>query len=89
MSEAKFTSGLTGFGAPIDALARTKGGWPDDVVVYAIEVVNDQQLLMSGGVPDGARKDGRPKWPKKMREYRVVVADGEYRAALSRARSSQ
>ena len=75
---------MTGFGVEVDALARSKGRWPDDVVVYALKCVDPDIVIYSGGVPDGVRKDGRPKWPKKMREWTSASTIHEYRAALSK-----
>lgn len=70
------------FGEGIDTLARALGAWPADAVAYAAEVVNENQVLLTGAVPDGYRRDGRPKFPRKPREYKAVATKDQYREAI-------
>lgn len=88
---------LTSWGAEIDALARTKGGWPDSVVVYAMEALGDNDadedhchILYTGDVPIGVRENGRPKYPrgKAANPRKAVSTLREYRAALAKAGAS-
>ena len=72
----------TGFGHDLDGLARLTGKWPTDAVVYSLEVVNDNQVLMCGGVPTGLRKNGRPKWSAKGAVFKAVVSIEQYRTAI-------
>jgi hypothetical protein len=81
-------SGGSLFGDAMDALARQTGGWPEDAVAYAVEVLgkgDDPQVMLTGEVPVGTKGDGSPKFGSKQTKYRAVVALREYRAALAKA----
>jgi hypothetical protein len=82
MSESK---NMTCFSEKLDKLARERGGWDDAAVVYEIECVNADQVLVTGAVPSGHKRNGRLVFPPKSQTFKAVVTIGEYRAALSRA----
>ena len=75
----------TCFGVEIDKLACRIGGWPVDAVVYALDVLNPSQVLLKGGVPDGLRKDGGPRFPKAGPEFSAVASNEQYREAVALA----
>jgi len=73
------------FGLQMDELARRAGGWPDDHVVYAMEVIGDHtvpdpQVLLTGSPCQWTGK----KWKFVGEAKRAVLRLSEYRAALSR-----
>jgi hypothetical protein len=72
-------------GEKMDALCRERGGWPETAMPYAIEVIGsgaDPQVMLTGEVPVGTKRDGRPKFGSMQPKFRAVVALSEYRAAL-------
>jgi hypothetical protein len=73
------------FGEALDSLARQTGGWPDDAIPYAVEVIgegDDPQILLTGEIPIGTKRDGSPKFGKKQRTYKAAMPISQYRAAL-------
>lgn len=73
------------FGDCFDTMARRAGGWPDDAIPYAVEVIgegDDPMVLITGEVPVGVKRDGSPKFGTKQRKYKAGVPLSEYRAAL-------
>jgi hypothetical protein len=55
-------------------------------VAYAVEVIgkgDDPQIMLTGEVPVGLKRDGSPKFGSKQPVYRAVVKISEYRAALA------
>lgn len=86
MSELRDTC----FGAVFDDLARTNGGWPDEAVCYALEVINDNQIMMTGEVPIGHKKNGDLKFARaKGTVFRSVVSKKQYRQVADAARASR
>lgn len=78
----------TFFSEHLDALACEQGGWPQNVVVYALEMVNDNQCLLKGGELTGRhRRDGRPIIENK-REYRAFCTIDQYRGTFAKADAS-
>lgn len=67
-------------GDVLDHAARSSGGWPSEAVVYRLEAVADTHVLITGAVPVGHKKDGRPKFDRKGREYKAVITNAEYQA---------
>jgi len=74
------------FGDSLDKLARERGGWPDNALAYAVEVVGrgeDPMVLVSGDVPIGRKRDGSPRFPKSEKNaLKAGILLSEYRAAL-------
>lgn len=77
----------TVFSAGLDQLARREGGWSRPAVVHTIECVNASQVLLTGGVPTGHRRDGYPKFDRKGDAFKAVVSIEDYRAAIAKATS--
>lgn len=74
----------TCFGAALDVLARDRGCWPAEAIVYAVSVVNDRTAIqMEGGIPAGWDSKGWPKFPKKGATYLSVVPMADYRVAAA------
>lgn len=70
----------------LDDLAKSTGGWPDDVTVHTMEVIgdgDDPQVLLTGSIPIGTRDNGRPKFDRTSRKFKAMVRISEYRAAMS------
>jgi len=81
---------LTCFGEKVDKLARERGGWPANAVVYMIEGINREQAMLTGQVPIGPRKKDpeRPQFPPKKANaptYRVVIPIADWRALFDRS----
>jgi hypothetical protein len=73
------------FGLGLDELARRRGGWPDDALLFAVEVVGkgeNPMVLATGGVPVGWKADGSPKFGKRADDLQAGFSIMEYRAAL-------
>lgn len=66
----------------LDAMARHAGGWPENAMVYKVECVNEDRVLMTGGIPSGVRPDGKPKFERRGKVYLAIVTIAEYRAGL-------
>ncbi len=80
---------LTCFGAKADNLARERGGWPEDAVVYLIEGINETQAMLTGEVPVGERKNqpGHPRFAARKdnpKIYRVVIQIAEWHALFAK-----
>ena len=78
-------SGPSFLGEAMDKLARRVGGWPTGAIPYAVEVIGDgpdPQIMLTGQVPIGVKRDGRPKLGTKQPKYRAVVKLSQYRKAL-------
>jgi hypothetical protein len=76
------------FSNALDALCRERGGWPDNALPYAVEVIgqgDDPQVLLTGEVPVGLKRDGSPKFGTKQRKYKSAILLSEYRSALAKA----
>lgn len=87
----------TGWGEHIDRLARDAGGWPDDVVVYAMEVLGDvhapkahKYIQMTGDVPTGHHADGSLKWPRgtTAKPRTAIVSMAAYSAACAQHKAT-
>jgi hypothetical protein len=75
-------SGGSLFGEGLDCLARERGAWPNDAMVFMVEVIgvgDNPQVLVSGGVPIGTHKNGRPKFDHRGKTYKAAVLLSEYR----------
>ena len=73
------------FGEALDALARQRGGWPDDAILFAVEVIgkgDDPMVLATGGVPVGWKADGTPRFGKRADDLKAGFLISQYRAAL-------
>ena len=79
------------FGAPLNVLARERGYWPQLALVFGVKVVGNPpsdappervQIEITGGVPVGRRKDGRPKFGKRADDLRCFLSLAEYRQAI-------
>jgi hypothetical protein len=74
--------GMTFFGVAFDAGVREIGGWPDGAIAYEVEVIgsgDDPQVMVTGGVPIGAKRDGSPK-------LGTIAQSGKYRATIPLSR---
>lgn len=79
------TRKTTLFGEGLDALARERGGWPGDALLFGVEVVGkgeNPMVLATGGVPVGWRADGQPKFGPRKDDLRAGFTIAEYRGAL-------
>lgn len=77
-------------GEAFDDLARKSGGWPSDAICYALEAINDNQIMMTGEIPVGHRKDGRPKFAKtKATVFCAVVSNEQYQAVVDAVREAR
>ncbi len=56
---------MTGFGYAIDELARARGGWADDVVVYGLEVVGDADAPVA---IFNEKEDNAAMWVRAIRQ---------------------
>ena len=88
----------TGWGKHVDLLAREAGGWPDDVVVYAMEILGDlnapaahKYIQMTGDVPCGHHANGSLKWPqgKAANPRTAIVSMTAYSAACDQAKAAK
>ncbi len=73
------------FGEGLDQLARRRGGWPAEAMLFAVEVVgngDDPMILATGGVPVAWKADGSPKFGKRSDDLKAGLLASEYRAAL-------
>lgn len=75
------------FGAPMDMLARDRGGWTDSQMVYAVEVIGrgpDPQVMLTGS---------EAKWLPRAKRWsftgfppvKAAIFLSEYKAALAKA----
>jgi hypothetical protein len=69
------------FGAELDRLARTVGGWPDAVIIHTAEAISPVQVLLTGSEPCGVN-DGEAVFAADAPDHRAVVSIDEYRLAL-------
>jgi hypothetical protein len=74
------------FGEDLDKIVRQRGGWPEAALPYAVEVIgqgDDPMILVTGAVPIGTKRNGRPKFAGgKKDELRAGILLSEYRKAL-------
>lgn len=75
----------------VQALAKTQPGWRDGAWWYLIEVINPQQIMITGDVPIGFKKDGSHKWErgKAAKPCRVVVSRQSYHEHCDAWRAAQ
>lgn len=65
----------TFFGKRFDDAVREVGGWPEKAVAYEVEVIgkgDDPQVMVTGGVPIGVKRNGAPKIGTKADRKSVV-----------------
>lgn len=88
----------TGWGEHVDRLAREAGGWSDDVVVYAMEVLGDinapnahKYIQMTGDVPCGHHANGSLKWPtdKAASPRTAIVSMAAYSVACNQHKAAK
>ena len=88
MNEAKKKTTL--LGEAFDDLARSNGQWPDEAICYALEVINDNQIMMTGEIPIGTKRNGDPKFARaKGVVFRAVVGKDAYRAVADEMRAKR
>lgn len=72
------------FGADLDLLARDAGGWPDNVMAYAVEIIghgSDPQVMVTGSTADWMPRAKR--WSFRGHPpMKAVIRLSEYRSAL-------
>jgi len=78
------------FGAPLDNLARERGNWASDQMVYGIEVIGqgeDPQVLLTGAAAKWMPRAKRWSF-KGFPSVKAVVLLSEYRAAYEEHRAA-
>lgn len=74
------------FGKAFDAHVRKVGGWPNEAIPFAVEVVGggkDPMVLVTGAVPIGTRKDGSPKYGLRATHIKAGILLSKYRKLLA------
>lgn len=85
------TRKTTLFGDSLDQLARRRGGWPDDAILFGVKVIgkgDDPMVLATGAVPVGWKADGSPKFGKRADDLKAGFLISEYRAARAKAQGA-
>lgn len=64
-----------------NVVARQKLGVSEAWQWHTLEVIGGGDVLVTGAVPVGYRRDGSPKWPTKAHDQRAIVTDADLSAA--------
>ena len=72
----------------LNAFAIDRGEWPDDAKVFLIEAIGtdkNPQVLLTGSVPVGVKKNGRPDFGRKgsQPQYKIAVSLADYRGCFT------
>ena len=75
---------MTLWGADMDVWCRVRGGWPEDAIAHTIEAIGEGEnahTIISGNIPTGLRKSGKPHFKgAPRRAYQAIFTIAEYRA---------
>jgi hypothetical protein len=75
-------------GEKFDIYARQAGGWPDGTVVTHVEVIgggDDPMVLLTGQVPIGVKRNGKPKFGTRRQSgnHKAGIPLAKYRELLA------
>lgn len=75
----------------VQVLAKRQPGWKAGAWWYAIEVLNEAQIMITGDVPIGFKADGSHKWARgaDAKPCRVVVPRSEYHEFMDACKRAQ